>query len=178
MLCLGVILVQGSGDRVSGFSPLVNADSKVLVLGTVPSQDSLKKQQYYGHERNAFWLIMSSLFDDPVLTTYQQKVALLLAAGVAVWDVLQSCQREGSLDSSIKSQSITVNNFGCFFKAYPLIQAVFFNGRAAEQIFQHRVLPQIANGLDYYRLPSTSPAYAAMSLVEKKRQWQQILTRL
>jgi TDG/mug DNA glycosylase family protein len=121
---------------------------------------------------------MSSLFDDPVLTTYQQKVALLLTAGVAVWDVLQSCQREGSLDSSIKPQSIMVNDFGCFFKAYPLIRTVFFNGRAAEQIFQRRVLPQIANGLDYYRLPSTSPAYAAMSLVEKKRQWQQILTRL
>ncbi|HHZ68731.1 MAG TPA: DNA-deoxyinosine glycosylase [Methylococcaceae bacterium] len=171
-------MVNGSGDWVSGFSPLVNEASKVLVLGTVPSQDSLKKQQYYGHERNAFWLIMSSLFAAPELTTYQQKVALLLTEGVAVWDVLQSCQREGSLDSSIKSQSITVNDFGCFFKTYPLVRAVFFNGRAAEQIFQRRVLPQIVNDLDYYRLPSTSPAYAAMSVVEKKRQWQQILTML
>lgn len=174
----GMILVHDLGGQVSGFAPLANVDSKVLVLGSAPSIDSLKKQQYYGHERNAFWVIMSSLFDIPALAPYQQKVTLLLNRGIAVWDVLQSCQRKGSLDSNIKLNSISINDFDSFFRTYPLVRAVFFNGRAAEHIYHRRVLPRIVHDLDYYRLPSTSPAYAGMSLAEKKIRWQQVLTRL
>jgi len=173
-----VTLWNDFGSRVSGFAPLANVDSKVLVLGSAPSLDSLKKQQYYGHKRNAFWVIMSSLFDIPTVATYQQKVTLLLNRGVAVWDVLQSCQREGSLDSNIKLNSISINDFDSFFRASPLVRAVFFNGRAAEHIYHRHVLPRIVHDLDYYRLPSTSPAYAGMSLAEKKLRWQQVLTRL
>jgi double-stranded uracil-DNA glycosylase len=170
--------LHNNSDLICGFSALVNMDSKVLVLGSAPSQDSLKKQQYYGHDRNAFWFIIASLFDTQELTTYEQKVTLLLNQGIAVWDVLQSCQREGSLDANINPQTITVNDFNVFFKTYPLVRTVFFNGQAAEKIFQRRVLPGLAYGVDYYRLPSTSPAYAAMTLDEKKKQWQQILVML
>lgn len=170
--------MRNNSDLIRGFPALVNMDSKVLVLGSAPSQDSLKKHQYYGHDRNTFWLIIGSLFGAQELTTYEQKVALLLTQGIAVWDVLQSCQREGSLDAKINPQTITVNDFNIFFKTYPLVRTVFFNGQAAEKIFQRRVLPELAYGLDYYRLPSTSPAYAAMTLNEKKKQWQQILGML
>jgi hypoxanthine-DNA glycosylase len=126
-------------SRVESFRPIVSEASKVLILGSMPGVASLKVGQYYAHPRNAFWPIASALFGaDPALP-YQERVARLQAAGVALWDSLQACTRPGSLDRSI-TQAVA-NDFASFFAEYPAITQVFFNGAMAEQTFRRRVLP-------------------------------------
>ena len=87
--------------RLSGFEPVVDGDCRVLVLGTMPGVASLQKQQYYGHPRNAFWPIMAALTEETLPEEYQARKLMLLRHGIALWDVCQSCEREGSLDSNI-----------------------------------------------------------------------------
>lgn len=164
-------------DDISGFLPIANKKSRLLVLGSMPSEVSLEKQQYYGHKRNAFWPIMLSLFcncSDHQTLDYTTRKQVLIDNKLAVWDVLKGCHRQGSLDTAIKMDSIILNDFHHFFSTHPDIKKVFFNGTKAELIFNRYVLTDISEKfgyLKYKRLPSTSPAYAALSLMEKTVIW-------
>ena len=144
----------------------------------MPGIESLRKQHYYAHPRNAFWPIMLNIFDLAEDLSYQQRCASLIAQKIALWDVLQSCQRQGSLDSNIDASSIVVNNFTEFLHAHPALKLIAFNGAKAEQIFNKYVLPTLSENqltITRKRLPSTSPAHAAMSFQQKCLCWRQVL---
>lgn len=165
-------------QNISGFKPIADQHAKILILGSMPSEESIRKQQYYGHARNAFWHIMLSILHDGTTyekSEYSQRKNCLIANNIAVWDVLQSCYRTGSLDSAIKMDSIKTNDFLQFFKQHPSIRKVCFNGTKAENIFLKYVMPNIKAQFDhisYVKLPSTSPAYAAMTLQKKMSFWK------
>ncbi len=165
-------------NSITGFLPIEDKSAEILILGSMPSTASLTKQQYYAHPRNAFWPIMLALYNLSSELPYQQCKQLLIEKHIAVWDVLQSCCREGSLDSAIKVESIKINDFQLFFSQHPQLKTVCFNGLKAEAVYKKQVLPKIKknfNGLKYHKLPSTSPAYAAMSLQHKTIIWSNCL---
>ncbi len=158
-----------------GFAPIASSQAKVLILGTMPSTASLLKQQYYSHPRNTFWPIMSALFDMSIDLDYLQRKEILINNDVAIWDVLQHCRRIGSLDANIDMTSITINDFDSFFDYHPLITSLFFNGSTAEKMYKRYVQPMLSHRflpLEYQRLPSTSPAYASLGLVQKIEAWR------
>ena len=163
----------------TGFKLLGNNKAQILILGSMPSVISLKKQQYYGHPRNAFWRIMEALFNEDKTIVYQQGEQLLQAKGIAVWDVLKSCARQGSLDSAIEESSIKTNDFVSLFASFSEIKTVFFNGGTAELLYKKHVyqaLPIEYKALNYAKLPSTSPAYAAMRYEDKLAAWSVLKT--
>ena len=157
-------------SRVQSFPPIASTNSKVLILGSMPGVDSLRAGQYYAHPRNAFWPIMGQLFGAGPMLAYGERTTRLQSAGVALWDVLHTCVRPGSLDSSITDE--VANNFPAFFAAHPSITHVFFNGSKAEMTFRRHVLPRLQEDRHVFtRLPSTSPAHAAMLLEAKMQAW-------
>ena len=156
--------------RVESFPPIVSRHSRVLILGSMPGQASLRAGQYYAHPRNAFWRIMGSLFGAGPSLPYEERTARLQSAGIALWDVLQACVRPGSLDASITDE--VANDFPALFARYPNLTHVFFNGSKAETTFCRLVVPCLpGDGRAYARLPSTSPAHAAMRLEAKLQAW-------
>lgn len=160
------------------FTAIANDDAHILILGSMPGIESLRKQRYYAHPRNAFWPIMLELFDLAEDLSYQQRCDSLIANKIALWDVLQSCQRQGSLDSDIKASGIVVNNFTEFLHSHPALKLIVFNGAKAEQIFNKYVLPTLSENqlsIARKRLPSTSPAHAAMSFQQKYLCWRHVL---
>jgi TDG/mug DNA glycosylase family protein len=166
---------------LTGFEPVIAENCRVLILGSMPGVASLQKQQYYAHPRNAFWPIICELLRIEKDNTYEGKCSLLGFYGVAVWDVLKACKRPGSLDSNIESTSVSANDFEKLLLKYKTVRAVFFNGGAAEKLYKKHVLKlavNVGNDLVYHRLPSSSPAYAAMSFEEKLKHWQKILEYL
>jgi TDG/mug DNA glycosylase family protein len=157
-------------SQIQSFPPIVSQKSKVLILGSMPGEASLKTGEYYAHPRNAFWHIMGELFGAGPSLPYQERVALLQCAGVALWDSLQACIRPGSVDTSITEE--VANDFPAFFEKYPNISDVYFNGSKAETVFRHRVLlPLAEDRLIFTRLPSSSPALATMTLEAKVHAW-------
>jgi TDG/mug DNA glycosylase family protein len=162
---------------VRSFPPISRPDAETLILGSMPGRESLARQQYYAHPRNAFWPIMSAILELPECG-YTERSRLLQDNRIAVWDVLMACVREGSLDANIEPGSIVANDFASFYARHPAIARVFFNGAKAESVYRRHVLPGLAGiaaDLSLARLPSTSPAHAAMSLAQKKRAWSIIL---
>ena len=165
--------------RIEGFPPIADADATVLILGSMPGEESLRAGQYYAHPRNAFWPIMEDLFGAGPGLDYAGRTAVLRASGVALWDVLASCVRTGSLDSAIAGQSMAVNDFPAFFQAHSGITRVFFNGALAEKCFLKSVRPVLEPcSLRFQRLPSTSPAHAALSYAQKRAAWRVVAERL
>ncbi len=158
---------------VDGFAPLVGPGARVLILGNAPSVLSLVAREYYGNPRNAFWRITGELFGFDADGAYDERVAALTAAGVAVWDVLGFCRRAGSLDSAVEPDSMVANNFEEFLGEHPTIERVFFNGAAAEA--NYRRLVCVDAQLTYARLPSTSPAHT-MAFAAKLAAWRVIAT--
>lgn len=159
----------------TGFAPIIGDSPRFLVLGSMPGVKSLADQRYYAHPRNAFWPIMATLFDFDSALAYEARCALLTQSGVAVWDVLQACHRPGSLDANIDNATMVINDFKYLFEQHPSFSHVFFNGAKAESVFQH-VLPTLSESqllsLSMQRLPSTSPAHAAMSFEQKLGHWE------
>ncbi|MVW78763.1 DNA-deoxyinosine glycosylase [Bordetella sp. 02P26C-1] len=162
---------------VMGFAPLISPGARVLVLGTMPGVKSLREQQYYAHPRNAFWPIAAQVLGFDAHADYAARCMALTNAGIALWDVLQACEREGSLDANIQAETAVPNDFQGFLHAYPDIQHVCFNGAKAAALYRRHVLPALAvtRELQYFDLPSTSPAHAAMSWQEKLARWQRAL---
>jgi len=161
--------------RVRSFAPVSDGNATRLILGSMPGVASLRAGQYYAHPRNWFWRILGEILGlDPGLP-YADRVGALVSSGIALWDVLKSCTRAGSLDAAIERDSIIPNDFAAFFARHPQVRRIYFNGSTAEQYFRRRVLPLLpAVALVYERLPSTSPAHAAMSYEEKLAAWQVI----
>ncbi len=158
------------------FAPVADVDAKILILGSMPGQKSLAAGQYYAHQRNLFWKIIGETLGFDPDSSYQIKLQNLKLAHIALWDVMYSCQRIGSLDSNIKSASITVNDFQQFFALHPKIKTVFFNGTMAETTYRKNVLANVsAIPISYIRLPSTSPAHAALSYELKLNTWRTAL---
>lgn len=140
----------------------------------MPSAASLAASQYYGLPRNAFWAIMGELFGAGRELPYSERLQILQTKGIALWDVLKACEREGSLDSSIDLRTAEVNDFPSFFRRHRTIKRVYFNGSKAAEIYRRRVLPEVqleAPYLAHERLPSTSPAMAALNLEQKLAAW-------
>lgn len=158
--------------RVRSFAPVAGAGATHLILGSMPGAASLRAGQYYAHPRNQFWRILGELLGVDPGMPYADRLVALMASGIALWDVLRSCRRPGSLDAAIESASIVPNDFGAFFTRHPQVRRVYFNGATAEACFRRRVLPLLSTGpLVYERLPSTSPAHAALSYEQKLAAW-------
>lgn len=159
---------------IHSFPPLATADARLLILGSMPGTASLAAKQYYAHPRNLFWTLLAGVLDEPLSTlAYEERIARLLAHGIALWDVLAECERRGSLDAAIVGTSATINDFPRFFADHAAIRHVFCNGGLAQQIFQRRVLPTLGeHQLTVLRLPSSSPAHAALTPPEKLAIWR------
>ncbi|HKX98126.1 MAG TPA: DNA-deoxyinosine glycosylase [Steroidobacteraceae bacterium] len=160
--------------RCKGFPPIADRRARVLVLGSMPSEASLAAGQYYAFRHNQFWRIVGTACDFEHDAPYARRKAALKRCRIALWDVLESCIRPGSLDSAIREESIRVNDFASFLAAHPAIRRVCFNGRKAEQAWRRRVLPDLpaARKLEYRLLPSTSPAHAGMGYLAKLEAWR------
>lgn len=159
---------------IFSFPPIAAPDARLLILGSMPGAASLEAGQYYAHPRNAFWPVMAALFGVEAGADYDQRCEALRRCGVAVWDVLEACVREGSLDSAIDRSTAEANDFIAFFAAHSGVRAIYFNGATAEQLYLRRVLPSLppaAAALPLTRLPSTSPAHASLTHEEKRAAW-------
>ena len=158
--------------EIQSFALQSGAQPHTLVLGSIPGVASLQAVQYYAHPRNAFWPIMSAFYGFELDQPYQQRLHALLGRGVALWDVLQQCQRPGSLDSAIVTDSIVPNPIDDWLQQQPQVRRILLNGGKAMQVFAKHFAHLLANpDLRIAQLPSTSPAYAAMTLAEKQRRW-------
>ena len=158
-------------DRIIAFPPVAPEGARLLILGSMPSVEALNQGFYYAHPRNAFWRILSEALDEPLPSDIPEKVALLERRGIALWAVLQSCEREGSLDSAIRRP--VPNDFAGLFARCPSIGRVLFNGGTAYSLF----MKHAANWLEeraWTRLPSTSPAYT-LSYERKLALWRDAL---
>lgn len=166
---------------VNSFPPIEPATCRLLILGSMPGKASLAAQQYYAHPRNAFWPIMGELLGFDPNADYEQRIQALLLGGIGLWDVMQSCIRPSSLDSDIQEASIIPNNFPSWFQRHPNTCAVLCNGGKAFQSYHRHVLPLLDEPfqqLPLHQLPSTSPAYASLTLQQKQLEWHKIMATL
>lgn len=163
--------------HVRCFPPIENHAARVLVLGSMPGEASLRLRQYYGHPQNAFWKVAAEVLGFDASLPYAQRTAALVQHKVALWDALASCLREGSLDSAIDDTTAVANDFAGFFQSHPHIARVCFNGAKAESVYRKHVLPrlQTRHVIDYVRLPSTSPAHAGMRFQAKVEAWRVLM---
>ena len=159
--------------RIHSFPPVVRPDAQILILGSMPSVASLADHFYYAHPRNAFWRILSDSFGTGLPVSVPEKKDLLWNNGIALWDVLASCEREGSLDSDIGSPES--NDFERFFASYPMIDRLLFNGSKAKSLFM-RFCKQYLEDRSWQILPSTSPAYT-LSYERKLAIWRRALEK-
>lgn len=160
-----------------GFPPIESPDARILILGTLPSTQSLARHEYYGNPQNAFWRIMGELFGAPPESPYAERVRRLTESRIAVWDVLAAAQREGSGDDAIDPDTVVPNDFGAFFSAHPGIRLIYFNGGNAETLFRRHVVPTLPAETALpktLRLPSTSPANARFSFGVKLAAWRRV----
>ena len=156
-------------ERIVAFGPVAPPDARVLVLGSMPSAKSLEQGFYYAHPQNAFWRIMAQALDEPFCEDIDGRRALLWRHGIALWDVLESCERVGSLDSAIRKPCL--NDFDGLFQRCPCIARVLFNGAFAQRLFMTHCA-QYLEGRSWARMPSTSPAYT-LSYERKLAQWRE-----
>jgi hypoxanthine-DNA glycosylase len=154
--------------KKQAFPPISNQKATVLILGTMPSVQSLELGQYYGNSRNAFWKIIFTIYDAPFTSDYEKKKNFLLHNNIALWDVLEACVRVGSLDSAIEQE--VPNDFDSFLKLHPNIKHIYFNGQKAAAYFKRYT--KINYGYNLATLPSTSPANAAKSFDIKLEEWR------
>lgn len=164
---------------IQSFAPVVATGARALVLGTMPGRESLRMGQYYANKLNQFWHVMDEICGAQRTLPYEQRLARLKEAGIALWDVLQYCEREGSLDSSIVAASEAPNDLRGLLETYPTITTICFNGQKAESAFQRHIAPTLKpaqrSHLRLELLPSTSSAHAAMPLREKVARWRAAL---
>ena len=152
---------------INSFPAFIDSNTKILILGTMPGIASLTKQEYYANPRNHFWRIMYTLFDTlPVSDSFEEKIQLLQKNKIGLWDVLENCERKGSLDIYIKNHK--ENDFEMLFKQYPTIHTIVFNGKESHKYFIKK-FGQI-EGITYYVMPSTSPANT-ISFENKLKIW-------
>lgn len=151
------------------FEPIYNANSNVLILGTFPSVKSREHHFYYGHPQNRFWKVISTLTHTKLSQSIEAKKAMLLAHGIAIWDVIQSCDIVGSSDSSITN--VIPMDFSRIL-AQSQVKRIFANGAMAAKLYQKYC--EQSTGIPIIKLPSTSPANAAFSLEKLLNEWSMI----
>ncbi len=155
--------------RISSFPPIIDHTSKILILGSIPGVKSLEKQQYYAHPQNAFWKIIFTLFNENFTEDYSQKLHILKKHHIALWDVIDSCERKGSLDSEIINEE--ANQIAELLEKYPGIKAIFCNGGKSYKNLQ-KILGKNFR-IPVYLLPSTSPLHT-VSFEKKLEEWKKI----
>jgi hypoxanthine-DNA glycosylase len=149
-------------------SPLVENSSKILILGTMPGEQSIAKQQYYGNPGNQFWKILFSIFNEDFSLSYEDRKALVRKHKIALWNVLSSCLRQGSSDAKITDEK--ANDLGSFLKQYPNIKHIFFESKTAFRYFEKYNIP--LKNITYMTLPSTSGLNAGLSKDAKTESWK------
>lgn len=155
------------------FPPIIDDASQILIIGTMPSVKSLAATEYYAHPRNAFWKIIAKLYNnDADFSNFTEKKTCILNKHLALWDNLQFCERDGSLDSNIKD--MIPNDFETLLKNHPHIHRLIFNGQKSFLIFK-KFHPEILEKYQYFVLPSTSPANASLSFDKKLAIWKNAL---
>lgn len=158
---------------VTSFPPIAAPDARVLILGSMPGAMSLRMGQYYAHPRNSFWRIMGDLAGAGPEKPYEERAQILRSRGLALWDVLKSCVRPGSLDADISLEE--PNDFAAFFASHPRIARVGLNGGKAATAFRKYGAPHLPPGAVVVQLPSTSPAHAALDFPRKCSVWRSAL---
>ena len=142
-------------NHLIAFPPILPKEPHTLILGTMPGAKSLQLNQYYGHPQNQFWKFMGEIYGAHKTLPYEDRIQILKENGIAVWDVLSSCTRIGSMDADI--QNATVNDFETFYKEHPTVQRVIFDSLVAEKLYLKHALPTLTRNLTYKRVPSPSP---------------------
>lgn len=153
-----------------GLAPIVGRDPEILILGSYPSSQSLAKKEYYGNPKNQFWKIIDLLFGISCTLPYVERTSMLTGHRIALWDVLATCTRDGSADATIRDP--VPNDIRGFLLKHPTVRFIALNGRTAGMYFHH-----VNTGIPFVVLPSTSPAYARMTLEEKVKKWERIRTQ-
>ncbi len=162
-----------SKRRLKAFPPVLGECPETLILGSMPSEESLRQSRYYAHPQNAFWPIMGALLGFAPDTPYLERLEILKARKIALWDVLESCVRPGSMDSDIEGE--IPNDFKTLFKANPQIRRVAFNGATAEKLFLKHAAAFAPHGCALAKAPSSSPAFASMRFERKLELWKNAL---
>ncbi len=155
--------------RKAGFPAVVDAGTRVLILGSLPGEASLALAQYYGNPRNAFWRLMEGVLGAPLVCLgYEDRLATLLARGVGLWDVIAQAERPGSLDAAIRDPA--ANDLAALIDTLPNLRGVAFNGGTAARLGSRLIGDRVAT----LALPSSSPAHAARSFEDKARAWKAV----
>jgi hypoxanthine-DNA glycosylase len=149
------------------FPPIVDARARILVLGTLPGEESLRRREYYAHPRNLFWPIVFGLFGATPARDYAERLAFVMAQRIALWDVCEHGEREASADSTIRRER--PNAIDRLLDAHPLVRAVAFNGTGARRLYDRHFARRV--DLAYLALPSTSPAHARLDFAAKLAHW-------
>ena len=152
------------------FPPVADERARVLVLGTLPGEESLRRQEYYAHPRNLFWPIVFALFDKSPAEDYAERLAFVSARRIALWDVCELAEREASADAAIRRER--PNAIDRLLDEHPLIRAVAFNGGGARRLYDRHFSRR--PGLTYLALPSTSPAHARLDFAAKLARWTEL----
>lgn len=156
-----------SPNRISSFAPIVSEDSKILILGSVPGVKSLEMQEYYAHPQNQFWKIIFHLFNENLPSDYVEKLEFLKRKNIALWDVIDTCERKGSLDSEIRNEE--ANDIQQLLQNYPSIKAIFCNGQKSFKNLQ-KIMGKESE-IPIFVLPSTSPLHT-ISFEKKIKEWE------
>ena len=155
----------------TGFPAIESPDARILILGSLPGVLSLRAGEYYAHPRNHFWVIMETVLDTPIRhRLYEERRAVLTDRKIALWDVLASAEREGSLDAAIKSHA--ANDFEEFAASHPDLSLICFNGQKAQALYRRHISKTMVS-VKSLTLPSTSPAHT-VGLEAKVRKWSVI----
>lgn len=157
----------------TSFDPISNINTTVLILGTIPGHKSLELGEYYGHPRNKFWKIISTITNNDLARTYADKKSLLLKSKIGIWDVAHKANRKGSLDSAIEGEE--PNDLNSFISKHKNLKVIGFNGTKAEALFDKYF--ERRTGIRYISLPSTSPANTGIDLENICKIWRQILAK-
>jgi hypoxanthine-DNA glycosylase len=153
--------------RNAAFAPVVDEQTRLLVLGSLPGEASLKAVQYYAHPQNGFWRLIGGVIDRDLALPYEERLEALKAAGVGLWDVIASAERAGSLDAAIRSPQAA--DLRGLVAGLPNLKVVAFNGATAAK-GGRKILAGV-EGLTLVDLPSSSPAHASRTLAEKAESW-------
>ncbi|OCA77192.1 DNA-deoxyinosine glycosylase [Chryseobacterium artocarpi] len=157
-------------NRISSFSPLIDDQSEILILGSIPGVKSLEKQQYYAHPQNKFWKIIFELLNEEFTEDYMKRLEILKKHHIALWDVIDTCERKGSLDSEIKNEE--TNQIAELLEEHASVKAIFCNGGKSYKSLQKLLGKNYR--LPIYQLPSTSPLHT-VSFEKKFEEWKVIL---
>lgn len=156
-----------SPNRISSFDPIVSEEAKILILGSVPGAKSLEMEEYYAHPQNQFWKIIFHLFNENYTSDYVEKLQVLKRNKIALWDVIDTCERKGSLDSEIRNEE--ANNIQQLLENYPSIKAIFCNGQKSFKNLQKIMGKECV--IPIFVLPSTSPLHT-ISFEKKLVEWE------